>query len=264
MSNEVIEAKTHAVGTVSTSRLADLAKQAKEAAQKERPSVSKISLKAGIISYGGQPVKDNRLDAIVLASTYRNNFYAGKYDPNNIVNPTCFALGESDEGLAPDAVVSNPVHATCDGCPNREWGSDPGGGRGKACKESRRLVLLPASVLADPDPVAAITRGELAVIDLPVMSVKNYSQYVNVLAASIGLPIWACVTEISTRPDPKSQFRVEFKGISGVDSDALLDALEAKKVEALRIGLIGYDATHDPDEEPPTPAASTKKTAKKF
>jgi hypothetical protein len=262
--NEVIETKSQAVGMPSQSRLAMLAEQAKQAAAAERPSLSKISLKGGILAYGGAPAKDNRMDVIVLAATYRNTFYAGRYDPNNIKNPNCFALSETDEGMTPDAVVTEPVSASCDGCPNREWGSDLNGGRGKACKETRRLVLLPASVLDDPDPINAIKTGELAIMDLPVTSVKHYSNYVNVLSASIGLPVWACVTEVQVKPNAKTQFEVGFRGIrAAATSDELIDALEARKADAVRIGLIGYDSVDDgSEEEAPAPAGKPK--AKKF
>lgn len=261
----VVEAKASTpVAAVSTSRLAMLAEQAKQAAAAERPSLSKISLKGGILSYGGAAVKDNRLDVIVLAATYRNTFYAGRYDPNNIKNPNCFALSETDKDMAPDAVVTDPVNATCDGCPNREWGSDLNGGRGKACKESRRLVLLPASVLTDPDPVNAIKTGELAILDLPVTSVKHYSNYVNILASSVGLPVWACVTEVLVKPNAKTQFEVNFRGIkAAADTDAIIDALEGRKAEATRIGLIGYDSVDDGEEDEPAPQAKAGK-AKKF
>jgi hypothetical protein len=254
MSNEV--------ATISNSRLAALAGQAKDAAAKERPSVSKVSLKSGMVSVGGSPCKDNKLEGIILVATYRNTFYKGRYDPNNISNPNCFAFSEVDDDLAPHINVSTPVSPTCDACPNAEWGSDPGGGRGKACKQTRRLVLMPATVLDAASPVDAIKTAELAILDVPVTSVKNYSQYVNVLAASIGLPMWACVTEMWTQPDAKTQFKLNFKGIKAVPSDDILDALEVRKNEALRIGLLGYDTSNDEEEEA-LPAASAKPATKK-
>ena len=260
--NQIVTKPTTEVAGISAGRFASLATAAKEAAATERPSLSKISLKSGVISIGGQAVKDNRFDSVVLASTYRNTFYAGRYDANNIVNPDCFSLAATDAAMVPDAAVTKPVAAKCEGCPNAEWGSDLNGGRGKACKQTRRLVLLPASALADPKEVQT---AELAIMDIPVTSVKNYSQYINVLAASIGLPAYAVVTEISAKPDPKTQFKVEFKGIGPVASDALLDAIEARQPEALRIGLIGYEASHDSEAEEPLPAgAPAKKAAKKF
>ena len=259
----VAPTKSTTVAVPSASRFAALAAQAKQAAAKERPNLSKISLKSGVISYGGQPVKGNVLPCIILAASYKNALYKGRYDPNNIVNPNCFSLAENDDDMVPDSVVTNPEHSQCTGCPNREWGSDPNGGRGKACKETRRLVLLPASVLDADDPLKAIKEGELAVLDIPVMSVKFYSQYVNILAGSIGLPAWAVVTDISTKPDPKSQFVVQFQGIKAAGGDDILDALEARRNEAVRISLVGYDASSDEEAEPEVPAGK-KPSAKKF
>lgn len=262
----VAEAPAGAITKISSERFAALAAQAKDAAAKERPSISKISLKSGVISFGGTPVKDNRLEMIILAATYRNTFYAGRYDPNNIVNPNCFSLSETDENMVPDPVVANPINATCEGCEYAEWGSDLNGGRGKACKETRRLVAIPASVFEAVNPVEAIKTAEMAILDVPVTSVRNYSQYVNVLASSVGLPVWACVTEISAKPDPKTQFKVEFKGVRGAPDDATLDALEARKADAVRIGLMGYDSVAEEGEEDatPAPAPAGKGKAKKF
>ena len=264
MSNAVTTKPGTEVAGISSGRFAALAQQAKDAAAKERPSVSKISLKAGVISYGGNSVKDNRLDVVVLAAVYRNTFYSGRYDSNNIVNPDCFSLAETDEGMEPYNAVHKPEHATCEGCPRAQWGSDLNGGRGKACKQTRRLVLLPASALASEDDVLS---GEMAVLDIPVTSVKNYANYVNVLAASIGLPPHAAVTEISTKPDAKTQFKVEFKGIKAVPSDALLDAIEKRRAEATRIGLLGYESSNDAEEALPAAAdkgTPVKKAVKKF
>lgn len=262
MSNEVINAPAGGLSGISSERFAALAQKAKDVAAKERPSISKISLKAGVMALGGQPIKDNKLDAVVLVAAYRNTYYKDRYDANNIVNPDCFAFSMSDEDLAPAAGVVHPQHPKCEGCPNAEWGSDRNGGRGKACKETRRLVLLPANALESKESVQT---GELAIMDVPVTSVKHYASYVNVLAASIGLPPHACITEISARPDAKTQFRVDFKGVSPVPSEQVLDAIEARQPEATRIALLGYEKSNDEEEgaDESTPAAPAKPAAKK-
>lgn len=260
----VAEKPAGTLAVPSANRFAALAAQAKEAAALERPNLSKISLKSGVITYGGHPVKDNRLPCIIMAASYKNALYKGRYDPNNIVNPNCFSLSEFDDDMVPDAVVTRPEAESCTGCPMREWGSDPGGGRGKACKETRRLIVLPASVLEDEDPIKAIKEGELAIIDIPVMSVKFYSQYINILSDSIGLPAWAVVTDVFTKPDPKSQFVVQFQGIKAAGGDDILDALEARRAQAAKISLIGYDATAEEGEEGAEPAGKGTPVKRKF
>ena len=223
---------------------AELAAEAQDAAAQERPSVSKISLKSGVIAYMGAAVPGNALEGILLVGAKWNRYYAGKYDPNNIVNPTCFAIAgvEADE-MAPHENVSEPVNPTCKGCPNLEWGSNPNSpsGRGKACSESRRLVFLPKDALASVD---AINKAEMAVIDLPVTSVREYANYINSLSVSVKRPMWAVVTRVSLTPDMKTQFKVNFTPIQLVDDADLLRALKARQVEGLRAATIPYDESY--------------------
>ena len=247
--SDIIESKSTAVGLPGSWR-EKLAQQAKEAAAKERPSVSKISLRAGVIKYGDQPVKGNILPAIVLLAAHRNTYYDKPFDPNNLANPVCFALSVSGDGMeahpnvpdenVPAAGLEKPraTPRSCDGCAFNDWGSDPKGGRGKACKETRRLIVLPADAA---DSVDNAKNAEMAIIDIPVTSGKNYSNFVNGLAAGAQVPPWAAITDISTQPDAKTQFKVTFTPKQVISDDAVLEALHARFEEAERVAMIPYD-----------------------
>ncbi len=245
------------------SLLASLAEEAKNEAAKERPAISRISLKSGVMSYGGQPMPNNEVEAIIVGASFRNTFYAGRYDPNNIKNPNCFALSLSDENMVPDDNVAEPEHATCAGCPRNEWGSDPNGGRGKACKQTRRLVLIPANALEGED-AEKVKIAELAMMDLPVTSVKNHSQFVNTLSATANVPAWAAVAKIKVVPDAKTQFKVLFQAMRVVPTEPLLEALKARRADATRVALEPYAETEtkESDEAPTAPSGTTKKPAK--
>lgn len=259
MSNEV--------ANISNTTLAALAERAKAAAARERPAVGNFSLKSGVLSYAGSPIPGNKTEAIIMAAAFRNVWYANRYDPNNIVNPNCFALSMSDEGMAPHENVSEPAHDTCAGCPYNEWGSDPNGGRGKACKQSRRLVMIPAAALTQPDPVAGVQSAEFAKMDLPVTSVKNYSSFVNTLAASANVPPFAAVAEISVVPDAKTQFKVMFKPMRVLPSEEVLNAVMARLNAAEALALEPYEETATADDaqpEPAAPAPAAKKASKKY
>lgn len=236
--------------------LAALAAEAKAAAAKERPAVGRIGLKSGVMTYAGTPVVGNKMEAIVLCASFRNVWYAGRYDPNNIVPPNCFAISMTDDGMVPHANVNKQPHSTCAGCPNDEWGSDPNGGRGKACKQSRRLVLLPGHAMEQgPD---ALRSAEMAVLDLPVTSVKNYSSFVNTLTASVNVPTYAAVAEISVTPDAKTQFKVNFRPMRVVPSMEHLEAIKSRIDSAQQIALEPYAETADEDDDDaaaPAPAA---------
>jgi hypothetical protein len=234
--------------------LSALAEEARAAAATERPAVGRIGLKSGVMTYAGGPVAGNKMDAIILCASFRNVWYAGRYDPNNIVNPSCFALSMSDEGMVPHGNVTKRPADTCATCPNNEWGSDPNGGRGKACKQTRRLILLPGHAM-DQGPEALAT-AELAVMDLPVTSVKNYSTYVNTLTASANVPTYAAVAEISVSLDAKTQFKVNFRAMRVVPSMEHLNAIKARMESARTLALEPYAQTSDPDEVEAAAAAA--------
>lgn len=252
--NQVVEKKESGAVALSGDVLARLAAKAQNVAAAERPSVSKFSTKSGVLAYGGNPLPGNKVDVIVLAAVYRNTWYGTRYDPNNIVNPNCFSMSLSGEDMMPDKIVTDPPSPSCRTCPKAEWKSDPYTGKGKACKETRRLVMIPSTVLMEADPAAAIAAAELAIMDLPVTSSKNYSNFVNGLAAAASVPPYAAVTNVSVVPDAKTQFQVKFTPLSVVPSVEILDAIEKRIPEAERLGLQGYDgvASQTPQESAPT------------
>ena len=264
MSNQITTAPAGGALTARADVMDELAAAAKGAAAAERPATSRISLKSGVLSYAGQPMPGNKAEVLVLAATYRNTYYAGRYDANNIVNPNCFALSDTDAGMTPHPNVAEPEHPTCEGCPRNEWGSDPNGGRGKACKQTRRLVLMPASAITDKTD--DVKSAELAIMDVPVTSVKNYSAFVNTLAATVGVPPYAAVCEVSVVPDAKTQFKVKFQPMRTLPTVEHLRAVQSRLEGAIALGVQPYDssATKDDAEEEVKQAAKPAPKAKKF
>jgi hypothetical protein len=238
---------------------AEFAAEAQDAAAKERPAISRLSLKNGMISYMQTPMPGNAIEVVLLVGTVWHKFYEGRYDPNNIVNPSCFAIGaDEDAVMAPHENVAEPRSDACASCPNFQWGSDPGGGRGKACKETRRLVLIPATALESPEAVAA---AELALVDIPVTSVRNYGHFVNTLAATVHRPMYAVVTKLATVPDPKTQFKLTFMPTRTIDDPALIAALRARRADAARAASIPYDESYlqgEPAQAPDTSGRTAK------
>lgn len=197
------------------------------AAKKAEASVSVgdfVSLRGGIMSYGGNPVPGNRLDVIVVDSILENTYFDGAYDPDKPQSPACYAFGRDEDEMAPHEAVAEPVADSCAGCPNNEWGSADVG-RGKACKNVRRLALITADALDDGEE--GVTDADVAYLKVPVTSVRAWAGYVNQLAATDKPPL-AFVTEISVVPDAGSQFKVVFKAKSPVEDGALIGALLAK------------------------------------
>lgn len=231
-----------------------LAREAKEVAATERPSVSGISLRGGIMMLNDVPVPGNRLNCVVIASAFENAYYSKPYDPNNIVNPDCFALSLDGEGMAP-IHVPEPVNPICVTCGNMAWGSDKSkpNSKGKACKEKRRLAILPASAVKDGE----IMKAEMATMTLSVTNVRHWGNYVNQIAAEFGRPPWAMLTEIVVSPHVKNQFEVKYAAM-GVVNDQYLGDLEKRAILAREVLMTPYDPPA-PQVERQAPEAAGKK-----
>lgn len=194
----------------------ELARRAKISAKMEENSLglsNTISLKSGQLSYKGNFYKDNKLNAVILDSVLANLYYGTEYDPDNPAAPVCYAFGREESDLVPHEKAPDKQSKACIGCEWNEFGTADKG-RGKACKNSRRLVLIMEDSLetgvADAQPI---------IMHLPVTSVRNYAGYVDQLAKNKNRPPATVVTEISVVPDAKSQFMVRFKHVDDISAD---------------------------------------------
>ncbi len=223
-----------------------LSKYAEKASSTEKvPTGSFISVRGGILNVGGQPVKENKLRVIILGSAFENDYFVGKFDPDNPQSPVCYAIAVEDADLKPHEESAEPQSEACINCPMNEWGSAEQG-RGKACQNRRRLALLSADDLT----VDGATDGEAMFMKVPVTSTKGWAHYVKALANNFKRPPFAVVTEISAVPDQKSQFKVTFTFVELVEDEALLEALEKRYESMQQDILFGYPKTEAPAKPP--------------
>jgi len=237
-----------------------LAGYGKEVAALERPSLAQISLRAGVMKYQDQIVPGNKLDCLIIASVFENRWYPNKFDPNKRENPGCFALSVNGKDMTPHDTSPQLQSDACETCPQFQWGSAPDGGRGKACKQVRRLALLPATILKDTD-VDKIATAEMALMSVPVTSGKNWANYVNNLSNEYHRPPWAVLSTVYVEPDPRTQFQVKFKYL-GFVSDEYLEAVEKRYLSATDVLMTPYDFSGSDAEQ--APAAKADKTGKKY
>ena len=153
------------------------------------PSSTRIKLtKEGLeLPTGARMAK---ISAVVVDMVYINTWYNKRYIAGQVESPACWALNANFAELAPDKSVEKPAHATCEGCPNNEWDSGPGG-RGKACGNKVRLAIV------TPD---STNESPVFTVDLPPTS---QSGFVNLLR-KLAVPIQSVV--LSIEQDPKSEY----------------------------------------------------------
>lgn len=239
----------------------ELAAAAKDESAKETPSITNISFRSGVLSFGGQPIPNNTMTAIVMQTAYERALYEGPFDPNKVKSPICFALSTDGEDMAPHDNSLHPQNETCIGCPMNEWGSAGEGRRGKACKETRRLALIPADKL---ESVNDIKTSELAMAKIPVTSVSNWSNYVHQVSAVHNVPFWAVVTRLTLRPHIKNQFEVFFDIAETVDDVEALEALKLKRGYVEPFVMAPYPVATEEEEAQPQKVAPKPATKKKF
>lgn len=211
---------------------------AKSLLESERPALSIMSLKSGVMAVGGEPVPGNELDCIIVAAVAENAYYDTRYDPDTKTNPACYAIGEGRaEDLVPYPDSEKKQSEACAGCALFEWGSDPNGGRGKACKERRRLALIPADGTA-----------EMCLLSIPPTSLKNWSNHVRTIVATTGMSPAGVITKIKVVPSAKNQFEVKFSVVANVPEHTL-PAVMSKRGDALETLLAPYPPIEEQDQK---------------
>jgi hypothetical protein len=185
----------------------------------------------------------DKVKMIAINSVFENQWYKEKYNPDNPASPSCYAIAELDDDLKPHPDAEAPQAATCAECPKNAWGSDPGGGRGKACKNVRRIAMIAASDLEH------VAKAEVAVAKLPVTSVGNWSTYANQIASVLKLPPLAVITEMSVVPNNKTIFQVEFSLVDKITDGPIIQALLAKRKDTMSMMYAGYEKNVAPAPE---------------
>ena len=244
----------------------ELAKQADVASAMEANAGGGqfFSLKSGILSWQDAPLPGNQMAVIIVDGILENVFYEGEYDPDTPQGPTCFAFGREEKTIEPHELVVEAGNAQadqCHGCPMNEWGTADKG-KGKACRNSRRLAMIPAGnfdaagkfvMFDDADHFASTP---IAVLKLPVTSVKGYAGFVKQVAGALRRPPHGIITRVKVVPDPKSQFKVLFEPIMNVPDEYMSIVMQRHEE-----GKSTIDFPYQPFDAEAAPAPKAKSRA---
>ena len=198
----------------------ELAGFASEASAKETVGGSFLSFKSGMLSFGGNAIKGNSLDVVVLGDVHENAYYDQPYDADNPVSPACFAFGEDANAMAPHADAKDPQAERCSTCKWNQFGSADNG-KGKKCRNIRKVALIPSDQLAD------IAGAEMAFAKIPPTSVVNFQTHTKRVTDAAHRPLWAAITSISCAPHLKKQVEVSFAYVDSITDGEQLGALKA-------------------------------------
>lgn len=236
-----------------------LSQDAEDAAKNEVVSGGKFfSLQSGVLKYDGNPVPNNKMAVIILESLYENVYYGTeRFDRDNLTPPKCFALNKRQNELAPHETVvkfGTAQSDNCAGCLLNAWGSSDTG-RGKACRNTRRLAMIPAGewdkrgafeMIEDEEHYKL---AEMAFMKLPVTSTKGYANYVRQIAGTLSRPPHGVITQVSVVPDNKTQFKVLFEAVEKVPNN-LMEIIMQRHEEAKETTAFPYVLDRESEEKP--------------
>ena len=227
------------------------------AAAQEQPDIMNMSLRGGHMTLDGVSVPNSDLDCVIITSSFENQYYDPEiaFDPDNLQNPICFAMSLDGEEMEHDAASTKPQHnGPCADCWAMQWKSDPVRKKGKACKEKRKLMLLPASQMIN----GGIKKASMAMVSLSPTNVGIWSDYVNALLNEYQRPPFAVLTKFSVRPHPKKQLEVSFK-CTGLVGDEFLSDIMDRIPAAQKAMTQPYEGKPD---DPTKPTSENKKPRK--
>lgn len=245
-----------------------LAKQAAAAADQEASTqvgFKRFSIKGGVLMFDEAPVPNNQMAVVIADFTNYYGVYHEAYDPNDPQPPDCYAFGRSEDEMTPHENASDPQAETCAVCPLNEWGSADVG-RGKKCRNKRRMMVLPAGDLdrngdfeAEEDPTA-YENEEFGVLEIPPTSIPGFGAYVKKVSTKLKRPPHAMFTKVRVMSDDGTQFKVLFEPLGPVPNQ-LIPVLMERHDEARE--AIGYGWAKKEEQPKPKKQTARKPTAKK-
>lgn len=158
------------------------------------PGQNKISVKGKQFTLPGQAPRPGPLYCVILDYIWAMAHYPGVFNQNKPQDPNCFAIGREkpETGLLkPHESAPEKQGENCRTCPKNQWKSDPKGGNGKACKNQRRLLIVPqgADENAQPFTIYVSPKG-----------LKNFDAYVRQLASEQNIDPIQAITAIDFNP----------------------------------------------------------------
>ena len=176
------------------------------AALQESMSEKTITVaRSGKFQVGPVESESDTIDVVILGFVHNAAFWEKAWTPGQSAIPDCAATGEMNmqyaerpkppmvatfDALEPRAGADDqqPQAENCGECPNNVFGTGMGG-KGKACKNTYTMAVLPAG-----DP-----KGDIHKARISASGLKFFNNYLKSLA-SLGLPWYAVQTTLKTEP----------------------------------------------------------------
>jgi hypothetical protein len=188
----------------------------------DAPPSGKVSTKGKIFQLPDGRTSAGPLVGVILDFVTLNNWYEGQYNPQQRALPACFAIGTDLESLAPSPNAAKPQGSDCASCLRNQWGTGQGG-RGKACKNQRRLLLVPGDFTE---------KSQALTLYVSPSGLKQFDAYLREIVTDHQSRPIDVITSITFDPNQAyPTLKFEFAGKNG--NVALAEQLRARNQEVL-------------------------------
>jgi len=213
---------------------ADLAKQyASQAADNLGGGLPRISLGNGVMSINDDPIPNNEIAVIILDSIHENSYFEDDYVKGEQQSPACYAIARSNDDLKPHNDAESPQAENCGKCALNAFGSK---GRGKACGNRERLIVISAGTLKrgsfEAFNAEDLKDSEMYFLKVPPTSLRGYAEYTKELTTGLlKLPPVGAITKISVAKPKKGEMgtRLNFEFMEPVNKQLIQTVMEKRK-----------------------------------
>lgn len=249
------------------SYLEEMAADATQVAEQETKAAfgQFISFKNAEITVDGQKLPGAQMAIVILDGIFENRDFEAEYDPENLRNPRCFALGRVAKDMAPHEMSEQlQCEGICSECWANKWkSSTTGTKKGKHCKEIRRVAFIPAGqfvngafeAIEDPEHYE---RAQIRHFHVPVTSVGEYSGYIHSVSKTMmpPRPPHAVFTRVWLEKDDKKNTAVHVEFLDYLP-DELWPILKNRHIQAVSEIEFPYEPMQV-DEAPPQAAPAQR------
>lgn len=213
----------------------------------------RISIRGGVFRkvVGGEEVgkiTGRELNVIIVnaAKNVSRIFYAGKYDPTEIVPPACWSM----DGVTADAPADTKQSSSCVSCEQNIAGS--GNGNSRACRYQRRIAVVLENDLSGD--VYQLTLPSTSIFGKGEGNIHPFESYAKYIAGN-GRNINQVVTQVSLDTDSDTP-KLLFSPVRHINAEEWAIAEEAgKSMEAKNAINMTVAQTDGVKKAIPAPAA---------
>lgn len=206
-----------------------------------------ISLRGGKFSHQGATL-GREIEVIILSFSHVKTYYGQAFDAENMTAPGCMAVSETGKDMVPVEDAPNKQAEACGSCPLNKFNTAEKG-KGKACKDGRRLAVISTEV-------DDLSEAEIALITVPPSSLKNFAGYERTLHNKLKVPSLGVITKISMDEDAEWP-TLDFEVVKQITDKKMLAMLIKRREDETNELLMGT-----PDFSNYVPPAAGKKGKK--